>query len=343
MRFPNPHDACFKDLFSRPEFVQSFIENYIPFEIRSLLDLETMEIDLTGFVSEEHREFYSDVTVTVQIKDDPEFVSIYILFEHKSSPEMWTRLQVLNYMVQKWHDLKRKGQLGTNLPVVIPVVIYHGKGRWNYSLRFSDLFELPSEDFRSFIPEFKHMVHDISSMEDEEFRKSTVMEIFHLLFKYIHYPELETKLREIYSLLETIPDKDKIKEYLQAIVQYVALAGPISQDKLGEYTRRLPGGEEAMQTAAEQIRKEVYNEITKDQEKLLAEREQRGEMKGKLEYAHETLIDVANDLFGPLSNSLQAKIKSIQSIENLRALTIKAYKTGSLEEFTELVNRAVEN
>ena len=105
---PNPHDACFKDLFSRPEFVQSFIENYIPFEIRSLLDLETMEIDLTGFVSEEHREFYSDVTVTVQIKDDPEFVSIYILFEHKSSPEMWTRLQVLNYMVQKWHDLKRK-------------------------------------------------------------------------------------------------------------------------------------------------------------------------------------------------------------------------------------------
>ena len=151
------------------------------------------------------------------------------------------------------------------------------------------------------------------------------------------------EIREIYALLETIPDKDKIKDYLQAIVQYVALAGPISQDKLGEYTRRLPGGEEAMQTAAEQIRKEVYNEIAKDQEKLLAEREQRGEIKGKLEYAHESLIDVANDLFGPLSNSLQAKIKSIQSIENLRALNRKVHKTSSLEEFTELVNRAVEN
>ncbi|MCF8107769.1 MAG: hypothetical protein K9J81_02130 [Desulfohalobiaceae bacterium] len=102
-----------------------------------------------------------------------------------------------------------------------------------------------------------------------------------------------------------------------------------------------------MQTAAEQIRKEVYSEFLRDQEKLLVERElrgeQRGEQKGKLEYAHETLIDVANDLFGPLSNSLQAKIKSIQSIENLRAITRKVYKTGSLEEFTELVNRAVEN
>ena len=64
---------------------------------------------------------------------------------------------------------------------------------------------------------------------------------------------------------------------------------------------------------------------------------------GKLENAQETLMDIVADLHGPLPNSLQAKIKSIQSIENLRALTMKAYKTSSLEEFTELVNRAVEN
>ena len=72
-----------------------------------------------------------------------------------------------------------------------------------------------------------------------------------------------------------------------------------------------------MQTAAEQIRKELYSELIKDQEKLLAEREQRGELKGKLEATQGTLIDIANDLHGPLPNSLQAKIKSIRSIETL--------------------------
>jgi len=55
-------------------------------------------------------------------------------------------------------------------------------------------------------------------------------------------------------MLETIPDRDKVKQYLQAIVQYVAVQGPISLERLGEYTRRLPGGDEAMQTAAQQIR-----------------------------------------------------------------------------------------
>ena len=160
---PNPNNACFKDLFSRPEFVQSFIENYIPKGIRSFLDLDTIDIDLSGFVSKEQREYYADVVVTLQLKD---------------SPELLTRLQILNYMVQKWLDLKRRDQLGSHLPVVIPVVIYHGKGRWNYSLRFSDLLELPSEDFRPYVPEFKHMIHDISSMKDEEFKTSTIMEIF---------------------------------------------------------------------------------------------------------------------------------------------------------------------
>ena len=72
-----------------------------------------------------------------------------------------------------------------------------------------------------------------------------------------------------------------------------------------------------MQAAAEQIRKEVYNEFKQEQEKLLVEREQ----KGKLEATQENLIDVATEQYGPLPSKLYEKIKSIQSLENLRALT----------------------
>ncbi|WP_040419549.1 hypothetical protein, partial [Desulfonatronospira thiodismutans] len=67
------------------------------------------------------------------------------------------------------------------------------------------------------------------------------------------------------------------------------------------------------------------------------------EKHAKLEYARENLIDVAGDFHGPLPNSLQDKIKSINSIDNLRTLTRKVYRTQSLEEFTELVNRAAQN
>ena len=139
-------------------------------------------------------------------------------------------------------------------------------------------------------------------------------------------------------MLETIPDKDKVKQYLQAIVQYVAVQGPISLERLGEYTRRLPGGDETMQTAAQQIKKEAYNEFMQEQEKMLVEREKHA----KLENSQENLIDVATEVYGPLPGSLYEKIKSIQSLENLRALNRKVIRTQSLDEFTELVNRAAQ-
>ena len=79
---PNPHNACFKDFFKDPEFVKAFIKYHIPEEICSLLDLDTLQVDLSGFVSQEHREYYADdVMVTVQIKGHTENVNIYILLE----------------------------------------------------------------------------------------------------------------------------------------------------------------------------------------------------------------------------------------------------------------------
>ncbi len=64
---------------------------------------------------------------------------------------------------------------------------------------------------------------------------------------------------------------------------------------------------------------------------------------GELKNSHETLIDVAIEQYGPLPSMLHEKIESIQSMENLRALHRKVIKTQSLQEFTELVNRATEN
>ncbi len=332
---PNPHNACFRDFFKDPEFVKAFIKYHIPEEICSLLDLDTLQVDLSGFVSEEHREYYADVMVTVQLKGHTENVNIYILLEHKSTPEFLTRLQVLNYEVQKWMELKRTGQLRGYLPVIIPVVIYHGKGSWSYSRKFSDLFDLPSEVLRPFVPEFKHMIYDISSMQDDEFKTTTILEIFHLLFKYIHYPELETKLQKIYELLETIPDQDKVKKYLQAIVQYVAVQGPISLERLGEYTRRLPGGDEAMQTAAQQIRQEVYNEFKQEQEKILVEREKQAELKA----TQENLIKSLKMRFEIVQPDMKNRIRSLESLDAVNDLFELSFKCSSLDEFTNYFNK----
>ena len=94
-----------------------------------------------------------------------------------------------------------------------------------------------------------------------------------------------------------------------------------------------------METIADMLEKRGYERgyDTAYQEKP------KWEKQAEIKANQETLIDVAAEQYGPLPAMLHEKIKSIQSLENLRALHRKVIKTQSLEEFTELVNRAAQN
>ncbi|NJN53870.1 MAG: Rpn family recombination-promoting nuclease/putative transposase [Anaerolineae bacterium] len=39
MTVQNPHDKFFRDSFSRPEIVRNYLEEYLPAELRALLNL----------------------------------------------------------------------------------------------------------------------------------------------------------------------------------------------------------------------------------------------------------------------------------------------------------------
>uniref|UniRef100_UPI0005EB9D6D Rpn family recombination-promoting nuclease/putative transposase n=1 Tax=Desulfonatronovibrio magnus TaxID=698827 RepID=UPI0005EB9D6D len=261
-----------------------------------------------------------------------EIAELYFLFEHKSYLDKYALLQALHYSVQKWMNLYRRNKLSGYLPIVIPVIIYHGVSKWTFSCDFEDYFEIPHESFRVFIPKFRHLLHDITHMADEAFKTSILMEIFHLLFKYIHFPELDIKLQEIFDLLEQLPDEDKRKEYLFNILKYVLASGSLSEERLTEHTRRFPGGKVMVGVAMQEIEKRVEQT-----------RRPYWEGVGELKNAQDTLVDLATELYGPLPLMLSVKIRSIQSIDNLRILARKIIRTESLNEFTELVDRAAEN
>ena len=73
-------------------------------------------------------------------------VDIYILFEHKSYRDEAILIQLLCYMYLMWQkdfDAKRP------LRVIVPVVFYHGKAKWNIPRNFNEQFDV-SDEMRSF-------------------------------------------------------------------------------------------------------------------------------------------------------------------------------------------------
>ena len=334
---PTPHDGFFKEIFSREEVVREFIEHYLPAEINSHFDLSTLSVDMEGYIAEEFKEYFSDIVASVQLQQG-EGAEVYLLFEHKSGPDSMARLQVLNYMVQKWMQMYRSGELrGEPLPIIIPVVIYHGKRRWKPSLEFADLFQLPSEDFRVYVPEFSHLLHDISHIDEEAFKSTTLLEIIQLLFKYIYYPELRHKLPEVAGLLHQLKDKERITEYLEVIVDYVLSAGQVDVEDVRRVVKSLPQGEEIVNTAAEKLRKEGYERA--EQEFMRAKDKWVSE--GEIKSAQEMLLDYIQDELDVPSRELLGKIRAIESYDILMALFRKARKLNSLEDFSIEVDKAL--
>jgi predicted transposase/invertase (TIGR01784 family) len=118
-----PHDSIVQKFLQENETAKSLFQEYLPQEILSLLDLDTLEFMKEKFVDEALAKFYSDFLYKVKFTGQVEGF-IYLLLEHKSTSYRFTGLQTLKYMVRIWDEYLLNNEEGKYLPPVIPVVLY---------------------------------------------------------------------------------------------------------------------------------------------------------------------------------------------------------------------------
>ena len=208
-----------------------------------------------SFIDVDLSEYFSDVVVKTRVRQ-ADSAELYFLFEHKSGPERYARVQVLQYMASTWYAHIRNGQPGP-LPLIIPVVIYHGTRTWNFSLGFENLFEPPSSEFLTYIPKFEHILHDISDLDESEIKGTIILQAAQLLLKHIQTPELRDRLPRIVELLGRLGEKDRLTEYLQVILEYVFQASEyVDVHDVRKALQIIPQGERLMPTIADKLREE---------------------------------------------------------------------------------------
>ena len=165
MEINKPHDAFFKGMLSKKENAKSFLENYLPADILPLINLEKLEIEKDSFVTKELQNYFSDLLYKVEIEEKD--VYIYMLFEHKSYSEKWISLQLLEYMLQIW---KLKKEQKKPLPIIIPIVVYHGEEGWSPEKKLSSILEYTNKKLAKYVPDFEYILNNVSSQKDEEIK-----------------------------------------------------------------------------------------------------------------------------------------------------------------------------
>ena len=248
-----------------------FVVHYLPKDIASLLNVDSLKISKDTFIDKELTAHLSDLLYHIDLKGKGS-VCVYLLFEHKSFVEPLICLQLLRYMTRIWEQWLKAGK-GRPLPPIIPCVVYHGKETWTVGLGFRDLFDHPGS-LDHVVPGFEYLLYDLSEYSDEEIKGAVVLRVAFLLLKHIFSSDLPEKFPGILGLLKDLLNKRNGLEYLETVLRYVASGSDqIGSAEIEESVRQVFEGQggDIMPTAAEQwIEQGIEQGMQQEAMKLLS-------------------------------------------------------------------------
>ena len=117
-----PHDALFKRVFGQVEKAQAFLSE----SLKESIDFKSLQIEPGEYINRKLGDTSSDLLYSAKFKNSENSLYFYFLFEHKSTVDRGLPQQLLGYMNRIWKKLDRK----INLPVIMPILFYHGTEKW---------------------------------------------------------------------------------------------------------------------------------------------------------------------------------------------------------------------
>ncbi len=184
----NVHDKTYRLLLSNKGEVLEILQKIIPIgEKLSNVEIEKCN---TKFVTENYE--YREADIVYRIKN----TNVYILIEHQSTVNNKMLCRTKEYCERIITDTKDNKDGKTKLSIVIPIVLYTGKGKWNALKEY--------EGAKVVGLRHSYYVIDINELNAEELLKSTS-----LLENILGVEKLKDK--EIYKTVLKIAQKQKRK------------------------------------------------------------------------------------------------------------------------------------
>lgn len=246
---PDPHDALFRTLLEDPSRAAVLIREHLPDEVRQQLsDAPPRLLDGT-YVDERLRTTRSDRLFEMRLRTGrPVFV--YVLLEHKSSPDPRTPLQLLGYMVRIWerHAEGDAAKLGA-LPPIVPLVFYHGVRPWRVPRSIFEMIER-NEALDPLVRSMAYVLRDLGRIETERLSRDPAVRAVLAVLKYVQRSK-EIDAEILAGVLRSLPRGLRLAV---TVMRYIVATYQIDRTLLDEAARLAgPGNwETLMGTIAEE-------------------------------------------------------------------------------------------
>lgn len=289
-----PHDALFRALLDSPRRAGALIRDHLPPDLAARLSADPPRLIDGTFIDGDLKETRSDRLFSVTLTDGRPAL-LYVLLEHKSTPDPRTPLQLLGYMAAIWtryagRDGKRLGRL----PPIIPLVFYHGARPWSVPTTVLDCIDA-DDGLRRWMAGLPYVIRDLGPIAYEELSRERAVRVALGALKYAFVRGDTAAILD--RLLADLPDGDALE--LQ-ILRYIVRVYDTTVDDLGDALDRVKRErrDELMPTIAQQWVQQGRAE---------------GMVAGRAEGKAEILLRQIRRRFGALPAELEARVRAADS------------------------------
>lgn len=248
-----PHDLLFHDAMSNIAIATSFFMTHLPADIQQHIDLSTLRLCDGKHVSPQREASHTDILYEVKINGVGGYLSLHV--EHQSTADPLMPFRMLRYLCRIMEaDIKKKKGKNKKLPLIIPVVYYHGKqAPYPYTTDIIDCFEQPELAKHYFLKPF-HLI-DLTQIPDNELVEHDLIGALELTQKHI----FERDFLHVLDLLLTSRLLSKLannnRDFFLHMLQYIAEQGSIDDEErfFHHLNKQLPEYRGDIMTVAQQL------------------------------------------------------------------------------------------
>jgi len=336
-----------KLLLENPANARDLLQLTEATEVR-LIDFDRLTVARTTFVGRDYRHVEADVVLTAPVKRGAgsrsrRLITIYILIEHQSEPDLLMPLRVLEYVLQIFkaqvRDWSRARRSLANLRLrpVLPVVFYTGTRSWDALGNLVELVEL-GEHFARRTPGLEPLFLNLSAVPEAqlESKGGYLGQVLRLVQQRRARPEdFRQLLGRVVQRLEQMPAAERLRglellSYIQAFVYY--------EREPAEHRGLQETIEDSVRT--DQHRREVVAMHRTIADELKAEGEkvgikkgiQKGIKKGEVAGRQHALLLQLQKRFGSVPQEVITAIEATTDVAQLDAWLERVLSASTIQE-----------
>jgi len=203
-----PHDGLFRALLDDPRRAAALIRDHLPAELAARLGDGPPRLVDGSYIDRELRGSQSDRLFQVALRDGrPAF--LFVLLEHKSTPDPGTPLQILGYMTRIWQrHAGRDAERLRGLPPIIPLVFYHGSQPWTVPTTLLDCIDM-DPGMRPWVEGFRYILRDLGPIDYAKLSADSAVRAALGALKHAFSQDLDPAL--LARLIADLPDGESLE------------------------------------------------------------------------------------------------------------------------------------